>query len=583
MLIEPAVVLAFVLTSTLVGLVASVVLLRRRLHIALEAQQNLTYQLSRRNRLATPDKSHDRSADHSPFQQVIQGNMDAVVFWQVVRNGMRQPIDFAATDHNPRADELLGLSDARLRRLADVFGERLAPRLVGRYATTLQRCRAFEEVIGVTLHDGRSLWLRQQVVPIPDGVAVTYRDITLERKAAQHLEQSKLQAEELNAIKSHFLANISHELRLPMTALLGWTDALLDQEAGQGGPPVDRRMALGTIRRNGQYLVNLIDDLLDLARIEAGRIDVERVPVAVPELVAEVIDLLGVGVDRSRVRLSLQFRSPIPERLVTDPRRLRQMLIDLVGNAIRFTEVGSVDVVAALEASPETRPHLRLDVLDTGPGLTDEQTVRIFLPLVQGSPPPLGRQPGIGLGLAISHQLAKLLGGELSVARRKGQGSQFTLALPVELVAGAALVTAPTLRPAIDVQTPKPQLLPTRRRRVLVAEDGPDNQRVIRYLLDRLGIENELVENGRQAVDRILASAAGAPPINLILMDMQMPELDGFEATRALRAAGFTGPIIALTARAITGDRDLCLQAGCTDYLAKPIDRNRFAELLCSA
>jgi signal transduction histidine kinase len=583
MLIEPAVVLAFVSTSALVGLVASVLHLRNHLHIAREAQQDLTVQLARRNRLGTPHASRDASPNASPFQQAVQRSMDAVVFWQVVRDGMRQPIDFAATDHNPKARELLGLNDARLRRLADVFGERLAPRLMGRYTTTLERGRAFEEEISVKLRDGRSLWLRQQVVPIPDGVAVTYRDITLERKAAQHLEQSKLQAEELNAIKSRFLANISHELRLPMTALLGWTDALLDQEASQSGPPVDRRMALATIRRNGQYLVDLVDDLLDLARIEAGRIDVERVPVAVPELLAEVIDLLGVGVDRSRVRLSLQFRTPLPERLVTDPRRLRQMLINLVGNAIRFTEVGSVDVVASLEADTDSRPHLRLDVLDTGPGLTDEQSVRIFLPFVQGSPPPAGRRPGTGLGLAISHQLAKLLGGELSVARRKGQGSQFTLDLPVELVSGAAMVAAPTMRPAIEGQAPKLSPLPARRRRVLVAEDGPDNQRVIRYLLDRLGIENELVENGRQAVDRILAAATGAPPIDLILMDMQMPELDGFEATRALRAAGYTGPIIALTARAMTGDRELCLQAGCTDYLAKPIDRNRFAELLCNA
>ena len=391
----------------------------------------------------------------------------------------------------------------------------------------------------------------------------------LEAKVAEQtrtLRAAKDLAEAASRAKSEFLANMSHEIRTPMTAILGFADLLLDPAA----PVADRADWAETIHRNGRHLLQLLSDILDISRIEAGRLELERIPVDPWSVVKDAIAVATTQAAPKGLTLEARTCGTLPSSVRTDPTRLRQILLNLLSNAIKFTSCGGVTV--ELEHEPAAG-RMVFRVIDTGIGMDAEAVARVgrFSPFSQADQSTTRRFGGTGLGLSISHGLAEMLGGTLSIASRPGAGSVLTVAIADGLAQDAAASAAPTAgRPPM---TTPPAATGGRAalesRRILVAEDGPDNQRLIRFHLERAGAVVTMVGDGAAAVAAVRDAAPADRPV-VILLDMQMPELDGYEAAATIRAAGCQTPIIALTANAMTGDRERCLAAGCDEHLTKP-------------
>ncbi|NLY02611.1 MAG: PAS domain-containing protein [Rhodopirellula sp.] len=388
-------------------------------------------------------------------------------------------------------------------------------------------------------------------------------------------------AESATRAKSEFLANMSHEIRTPMTAILGFADYLLEEE-GVGVVSSHRVDAIQTIQRNGNYLLELINDILDLSKIEAGKLDIERSDCSPTKVLADVLALMRIRADAKKIGLELAYVGEIPEVIQSDPLRFRQILINLIGNAIKFTESGQVHVVAGLLRTAGKPTLLSIDITDTGVGLSAEQISRLFQPFSQADTSTTRKFGGSGLGLTISKRLAEKLGGDIAVQSTPGKGSTFRVTIETGDFTGVRLLTDPA-RPTGEPQPPPPRSTSASVSldcRVLLAEDGLDNQRLIALLLKRAGAEVSLAENGQVACESALAASDRGEPFDVILMDMQMPVMDGYAATRHLRAEGYTGPIVALTAHAMADDRQKCLDAGCDDFATKPIDRPTLLEMI---
>lgn len=383
------------------------------------------------------------------------------------------------------------------------------------------------------------------------------REIETRRLAEQSLVRAKEQAESASRAKSEFLANMSHEIRTPMTAVLGYADLAIDELHDPS------RLAdhLGVIRRNAQHLLTVINDILDLSKLDAGEMRPVVTRVCPAETCAGVAEMLRVQADAKGLSLSVLTAPGTPDAVITDAVRLRQILLNLVGNAIKFTEHGSVQI----ELSHADHTSM-VRVRDTGIGIDPEQLENIFLPFHQADTSAARRHGGTGLGLSIARRLAQLLGGDLTAQSLPGTGSVFTLT--IHAPAAPAALPPPqttTTTTAASVQRPLTG------RRILLAEDGPDNQKLISFILSRAGAEVVIAEDGLAALE---LTARTRPPFDLILMDMQMPRMDGYAAARALRERGDRTPVLALTAHAMSGDRQKCLAAGCDDYLTKPVDRD---------
>ena len=388
---------------------------------------------------------------------------------------------------------------------------------------------------------------------------------TLEQKVAERtieLEAARNEAQRANQSKSAFLANMSHEIRTPMTAILGYADLLLDDEMQLGD---EARRLLEIVRRNGGHLLDVLNDILDLSKIEAGRLEVELIPTSLVHIVSEIASLMRVRADEKGIALEVAFETPIPSEVLSDPTRIRQAIVNLLGNAIKFTERGSVRVRVSYDPELE---GAHIEVRDTGIGIAPEKRSNLFRAFEQADSSITRRFGGTGLGLAITKRIAVLLGGDCSVESEPGRGSAFTFSLKAQPTPGARL-----LRVFGEAELHRE----TRRTsgageriaaRILLAEDGPDNQRLISMMLRKAGAEVHLVENGQMAIER-----AQRESFDLILMDMAMPVMDGYTAARSLRARGVAVPIVALTAHALAGEREKCLEAGCNAYLTKPIDR----------
>ena len=400
------------------------------------------------------------------------------------------------------------------------------------------------------------------------------------RESEAQLRTTARAATAATRAKSEFLANMSHEIRTPMTAILGFADVLLECGDLENAPP-ERIEAARTIKRNGEYLIRIINDILDLSKVEAGKMVVERTTCRLCKLVADVASLVKVKADGKGLSFDVEYTGAVPETIQTDPTRLRQILINLIGNAIKFTEIGGVRLVTRFFGDQE-QPAIRFDVLDTGIGMTAEQTSKLFQPFTQADSSTTRQFGGTGLGLTISKRFAQLLGGDITVESKPGEGSVFRVTVATGPLDGVRMVHDPVTTIITQPHAEEEAKLEEKQLdcRVLLAEDGPDNQRLISFVLGKAGADVTVKENGKLAADAALAALEQDRPFDVILMDMQMPVMDGYEAVNLLRGRGYTGPIIALTAHAMEGDRQKCIDAGCDDYSTKPINRAKLIETI---
>ena len=379
---------------------------------------------------------------------------------------------------------------------------------------------------------------------------------------AEERAQAFRLAEQSSAAKSRFLATVSHELRTPLNGVLGMVELLMQDQ-----PTALQVARLRVVQQSSHHLLTLIDDLLDISRIEHGRLGLRPVVANPADLAREVADLLSPVAAGKGLRFELQLSVSLPEAIEVDPARLRQILLNLAGNAVKFTTTGEVRLCAGVQAG-----RLQFSIIDSGPGLAPEQVERMFDAFVQGDAAGRNRAVGTGLGLAIARHLARAMGGDITCSSLPGAGARFDVDLPLQAVPAPTPAAAP---PPGEPGVPLPMAT------VLVVEDNPVNALVTRGMLEALGLPCEHAEQGRQALARMAQGGLG-----LVLMDCQMPELDGWEASRLWRqreaAQGVVRrlPIVALTANAVQGDRERCLAAGMDDYLPKPFTQAALRAML---
>ncbi|QDU31202.1 Sensory/regulatory protein RpfC [Anatilimnocola aggregata] len=393
-----------------------------------------------------------------------------------------------------------------------------------------------------------------------------------ERKQIEmELERAKEEALAASRAKSEFLAHMSHEIRSPLTAILGFSDNLLEPKLA----PDEVVAAAETIKRNSEHLLEIVNDILDISKIESCRFEIDQLNCSPAQIVLDVMEVLEPRARGKGLKLSLDWTPGVPATITSDPVRLKQILLNLVSNGVKFTTSGEVRIGVRLIERPAHEPLLQFSVSDTGIGMTIEQQHGLFKAYQQGGSWVSRTYGGTGLGLAISRELARKLGGDISLESELGQGSRFFACVATGSLEGVSRLN--TIEESEAQNNVRTTLRMTNIRlacRVLLAEDGPDNRRLISYLLCKAGAQVTLAEDGQQAVDYALAADATEEPFDLVLMDMIMPGMDGIQATRRIREAGLRLPIIALTANAMSGVRSQCLAAGCDDFATKPIDRS---------
>ncbi len=526
-------------------------------------------------------------ARQDELEAIYQGMMDGLLIADV------ESQRFVAS--NPSICQMLGYSEDELRSLAmmDIHPPKDLPYVREQFALQSQGKNSVALDLPVMRKDGSVFYAdisthtaSYHKRPCLVGV---FRDVTERKKDRQQLqdyadalesqqatvEQFCEAAEAATQAKSEFLANMSHEIRTPMTAILGFTDILLDNLQAEADIS-----AAQTIKQNSEHLLGLINGILDLSKIESGKLEIERVFCSPVDVASDVMSLMRVRSEAKNLPLEIEYVGPIPESIQCDPTRLRQILINLIGNAVKFTEVGSVRLAVRLVERADKSSSVRFDVIDTGIGMMEEQIPRLFEPFSQADSSTAREFGGTGLGLAISKRLAEMLGGGISASSNPGEGSTFSLTVETGSLDGVRMLDNPAEAAAENKE--EKSALPQAKLdcRILLAEDGPDNQKLISFLLKKAGAEVELAEDGQVACEKALAAHANGKPYDVILMDMLMPKKDGYEATRELRQHGYTLPIIALTANAMAGDDLKCREAGCDDYLTKPIDHDKFLSLI---
>jgi signal transduction histidine kinase len=393
-------------------------------------------------------------------------------------------------------------------------------------------------------------------------------------KSNRALADAMNQAQAASKAKSEFLANMSHEIRTPMTGILGYGELICDPSI-----PLEDRLRYGDIiRRSGDHLLTVLNDILDISRIESGRMQMNSREIELVSVVRDVHGLMKPRAEEKALAFAVEWVKPVPRVFQVDAQRLRQVLLNLVGNAVKFTESGSVKLRIGTEPAGKGDSYLRFDVVDTGVGLRKEDVPTLFEAFTQGDSSLTREAGGTGLGLAISKRLALMLGGCITVESTLGKGSTFSLKLNVGSLESYELVHPDSVdAPKIDERAEK--AAERLQARLILIEDGAVNQLLISTVLRHAGAEVDLADDGLAGYRMVHAAQAAGRPYELILLDMQMPVMDGYETAAKLRAEGLRTPIVALTAHAMKGDRERCIEAGCTEYATKPIDRNALIDL----
>jgi PAS domain S-box-containing protein len=404
------------------------------------------------------------------------------------------------------------------------------------------------------------------------GALISLDDVTQLEENKVELGKAKEKAEAANRAKSDFLANMSHDIRTPMNAILGFTELL---KRGYGRSDADAKKYLETIHSSGKHLLEIINDILDLSKIEAGQLTVENMPCAPHTLVREVVTVLAVRAREKGIGLDLRIEGEIPDTVVSDPTYLRRIVTNLVGNAIKFTEQGAVTVVLKL-AGDNANPLLGLDVSDTGIGIAADKLDNMFQPFTQADSSITRRFGGTGLGLTISRRFARALGGDIVVSSEYGKGSTFSVTVATGPLEGVRRINQSALADSASQENVGEESrwsFPPKR--VLVVDDGPENRELVRLVLGDTGLVIEEAENGQIAVDLTRSGT-----FDLVLMDMQMPVMDGYTATRTMRELGLEMPIYALSANAMKEDEQAILAAGCTGFISKPVNIDKLMDML---
>ncbi|MBA3848784.1 MAG: hypothetical protein C0502_02155 [Opitutus sp.] len=449
-----------------------------------------------------------------------------------------------------------------------------AGKVVGWWREFAETGREFKHDYRFRRPDGEVAWVSGQAIRLKDrhgmftGCIGTVTDITERRELLRRLEQARDQALEASRLKSEFLANVSHEIRTPMNGIIGMTGLLLDT-----GLTREQREMTEIVQSSADNLLTIINDILDFSKIEAGKMRIEQGEFDLRRLVEETLALLAATAHTKQLGLRTEWAAGLPPRLLGDPGRIRQVLTNLLGNAVKFTEKGDVRVAVRQVRETPDAVRIRIEVSDTGPGIAEDQQRRLFEPFVQGDGTITRKHGGTGLGLAIARQLTLLMGGRIGVQSRPGQGSTFWFELDLPRVNAPGEATPPASRDRATAGPPG-------RLRLLVVEDNLANQLVARGLLEQMGHMVEVASDGAGGL-----AALGAGKFDAVLMDCQMPGMDGFTATARIRSGRVPGadpriPIIALTAYAMPGDREKCLAAGMDGYVAKPLRAEELREAL---
>ena len=397
------------------------------------------------------------------------------------------------------------------------------------------------------------------------------QDISTRKQAEQSSKNAiiaKMNAESASETKSEFLANMSHEIRTPLTAIIGFSETLLHSDQ----PMHERTTAIKTIIRNGDHLLHIINDILDLSKIEADKLEFESTPLNLFQLLNDVESLIQIQTKNKNLEFSINYDFPLPLYINTDPLRIKQILVNLCSNAVKFTDHGSIQIEVSYIADNDS---IHFNVIDTGIGMTENEILKIFDSFTQADLSTTKKFGGTGLGLTISKFLAEKLGGDITVNSQTNSGSQFNINIKANITQETNFIHNIDMIPKES-----PVLVSTHQRNnlvgeILLAEDNEDNQRLLRLYLEKMGVNLSIAHNGKQAFNMAMENN-----YDLVLMDVQMPIMDGLEATKRLRNENYKTPVIALTANAMTEDRDRCLKAGCNDFLSKPVNRNNLYSVL---
>lgn len=424
-----------------------------------------------------------------------------------------------------------------------------------------------EPLGNVTLLDG-PVRLGTLVTTVRAAIAYRHRQYEV-RDLLAELEASHQLAVDANRAKTDFLANMSHEIRTPLGAVLGFSELMMESGVSER----EKQVYMTAVKRNGQLLSALIDDILDLTKVESGRIEIDLVEFSFTEILAEIVCSIEPKASKKGLPLHIQRSDRVPEMIKTDPLRFKQILTNILGNAVKFTSHGTVQLRIDFDQTTEGKCALVIEVEDTGVGISQRQVEQLFKPFTQVDTSTTRRFGGTGLGLILSQKLARAMGGDLILKWSiPGGGSCFMIRINVEAEGQKCLPIEEVIFSGREVSDGS---LPLAGTQILLVDDSLDNQMLIGRILKLLGSEVDLASDGEEAIDKAMHKG-----YDVVLMDLQMPILGGVEATRRLREQGFKKPIVALTAHGLKDDRQRCMSVGCTDYLTKPIQKAHLIQVI---